>query len=210
MMTLLVVLLLVAFISGAELFAVMIAAAALGAMSSARDFIVEFDGLIVSVFGGLTDDKAATLSTIPMFIYAGYLLAEAKTADRLVRFANAVLGWLPGGLAIVTIMIAYTPMLFVPGVAGKFFRQIPVVVIGVLFISLMESLFILPAHLAHSKENKNKVLRWIDRQQGKIGRGLEWAIARFYVPLVSAATHRRYLTLAIAFACCMCRRHPTS
>lgn len=103
MTTILVLLIIIAFISGAELFGVMLAAAALGALTSARDFIVEFDGLIVSVFGGLTDDKASTLSTIPMFIYAGYVLAEARTADRLVRFANALLGWLPGGLAIVTI-----------------------------------------------------------------------------------------------------------
>ena len=43
------------------------------------------------------------MSTIPLFIYAGYLLAESGTADRLVRFANALLGWIPGGLAIVTI-----------------------------------------------------------------------------------------------------------
>jgi tripartite ATP-independent transporter DctM subunit len=43
------------------------------------------------------------MSTIPLFIYAGYILAESGTADRLVRFANALLGWIPGGLAIVTI-----------------------------------------------------------------------------------------------------------
>ncbi|MBA3393025.1 MAG: TRAP transporter large permease [Deltaproteobacteria bacterium] len=103
MTTLLIILIVLAFISGAELFGVMIAAAALGAFTASRGFTVEFDGMIVSMFGGATDDKAIVLSTIPMFIYAGYLLAEAKTADRLVRFANALLGWLPGGLAIVTI-----------------------------------------------------------------------------------------------------------
>ncbi|MDQ3367324.1 MAG: TRAP transporter large permease [Myxococcota bacterium] len=104
MTAILIILIILAFISGAELFGVMLAAAALGAMTLARGFTVEFDGMIVSMFGGATDDKAITLSTIPMFIYAGYLLAEARTADRLVRFANALLGWLPGGLAIVTIM----------------------------------------------------------------------------------------------------------
>jgi multidrug efflux pump subunit AcrB len=119
------------------------------------------------------------------------------------RMEAAILGVkevaVPVTFAIVTIMIAYAPMLFVPGVAGKFFRQIPIVVIGVLFISLLESLFILPAHLAHSKESRGGVLRWIDRQQAKIGRFLEWAIERFYVPLVAAATRRRYLTLALSF-----------
>src|SRR5690606_12435805 len=56
------------------------------------------------MFGQGTGDQASVLSTIPLFIYAGYVLAESKTADRLVRFANAALGWMPGGLAIVTIM----------------------------------------------------------------------------------------------------------
>lgn len=103
MTTLLIILLVLAFVSGGELFAVMLAAAALGALTSARGFTIEFDGMTASMFGVGTGDQATVLSTIPMFIYAGYLLAEAKTADRLVRFANALMGWMPGGLAIVTI-----------------------------------------------------------------------------------------------------------
>jgi len=103
MTTLLIILLVIAFVSGAELFAVMVGASALGALTSARGFTIEFDGMIASMFGVGTGDQATVLSTIPMFIYAGYLLAEAKTADRLVRFANAAMGWMPGGLAIVTI-----------------------------------------------------------------------------------------------------------
>ena len=43
MTTILVLLIIVAFISGAELFGVMLAAAALGALTSAREFIIEFD-----------------------------------------------------------------------------------------------------------------------------------------------------------------------
>ncbi len=104
MTTILIILLVVAFLSGAELFAVMLGAAALGALSQGRGFEIEFDGMVTSMFGQGTGDQASVLSTIPMFIYAGYVLAEAKTADRLVRFANAAMGWMPGGLAIVTIM----------------------------------------------------------------------------------------------------------
>jgi multidrug efflux pump subunit AcrB len=106
----------------------------------------------------------------------------------------------PVTFAIVVIMIAYVPMLFVPGVSGKFFRQIPIVVIGVLAISLAESLFVLPAHLAHSKPSKNRGLQWIDRQQGRLARGLEWAIAKGYVPLIRGAVRHRYITLPIALA----------
>ena len=104
MTTLLILLLVAAFLSGAHLFAVMLGAAALGALTQDRGFAIEFDGMVTSMFGQGTGDQASVLSTIPMFIYAGYVLAESKTADRLVRVANAALGWMPGGLAIVTIM----------------------------------------------------------------------------------------------------------
>ncbi len=51
--------------------------------------------------------------------------------------------------AVLTTIVAFSPMLFVPGPAGKFFRLIPIVVIAVLLMSLVESLLVLPAHLAH-------------------------------------------------------------
>jgi C4-dicarboxylate transporter DctM subunit len=44
------------------------------------------------------------LVTIPLFTFVGYVLAEAKTPDRLVQGARALLGWLPGGLAIVCVI----------------------------------------------------------------------------------------------------------
>ncbi len=43
------------------------------------------------------------LVTVPLFTFAGYLMAESKTPDRLVRAASAALGWMPGGLAVVCI-----------------------------------------------------------------------------------------------------------
>ncbi|MBA3462202.1 MAG: TRAP transporter large permease [Deltaproteobacteria bacterium] len=103
METALIILLVLVFISGAPLFTVMLATAALGTFFSARGFTIGFDGAINKLFGTSGRDEIEVLSTIPLFIFAGYILAEAKTADRLVRFANAMLGWMPGGLAIVTI-----------------------------------------------------------------------------------------------------------
>jgi tripartite ATP-independent transporter DctM subunit len=100
-------LLTLAFMSGAPLFTIMLGAAVLGAISlsagSHRGFDAEFGGMSASMLPLGLGDQAEVMSTIPLFIYAGYLLAEAGTADRLVRFANALLGWFPGGLAIVTI-----------------------------------------------------------------------------------------------------------
>ncbi|HEY5952547.1 MAG TPA: TRAP transporter large permease [Kofleriaceae bacterium] len=98
-----VMLLMIAFVCGAPLFTIMLGAAALGAMSLDRPFNSEFDGMVEHILNVGLGDQVQVMSTIPLFIYAGYLLAESGTADRLVRFANALLGWIPGGLAIVTI-----------------------------------------------------------------------------------------------------------
>lgn len=49
--------------------------------------------------------SAPTLLTIPLFTFAGYVMAESNSPKRLLRFADASLGWLPGGVAIVSLMI---------------------------------------------------------------------------------------------------------
>ena len=98
-----VALLTLAFVSGAPLFTIMLGAAILGAFSLPRTFHAEFGGMAESMLPLGLGDQAEVMSTIPLFIFAGYLLAESGAADRLVRFANAALGWVPGGLAIVTI-----------------------------------------------------------------------------------------------------------
>lgn len=48
--------------------------------------------------------SAPTLITIPLFTFAGYMMAESGTPRRLVNVAQAVVGWMPGGLAIVTLL----------------------------------------------------------------------------------------------------------
>src|SRR3954471_10888023 len=45
--------------------------------------------------------ESPILVTIPLFTFVGYLMAESKAPDRIVRAASAFLGWMPGGLAIV-------------------------------------------------------------------------------------------------------------
>jgi C4-dicarboxylate transporter, DctM subunit len=44
------------------------------------------------------------LLSIPLFTFAGYLLGESQASQRLVNLTRALLGWLPGGLAIVSII----------------------------------------------------------------------------------------------------------
>ena len=45
------------------------------------------------------------LITIPLFIFAGYLLAESGAPRRIIRFARALVGWMPGGLAIAASVV---------------------------------------------------------------------------------------------------------
>jgi len=47
----------------------------------------------------------ASLMTIPLFTFAGYMVAESQSPKRLLRLAEAALGWLPGGVAIVSLII---------------------------------------------------------------------------------------------------------
>jgi tripartite ATP-independent transporter DctM subunit len=44
------------------------------------------------------------LPAIPLFTFAGYLLAESDTPKRLVNFSRAFFGWIPGGLSVVTLV----------------------------------------------------------------------------------------------------------
>lgn len=59
----------------------------------------------------------------------------------------------PITFAIITSVIAFMPLLFLPGPEGKLMQVIPVVVITTLLFSLFESLFILPAHLSHQPDD---------------------------------------------------------
>ena len=56
---------------------------------------------------------------------------------------------MPVVFSVLTSVAAFLPLFLVPGTSGKFFRVIPSIVVCVLIISLIESLFVLPAHLAH-------------------------------------------------------------
>ena len=49
--------------------------------------------------------SAPTLMTIPLFTFAGYLMAESKSPQRLLRLAETGLGWLPGGISIVALVV---------------------------------------------------------------------------------------------------------
>ncbi len=96
-MTIAISLLLIAIaLLGAPLFAVIAASAMIGFYQEELDLsimAIEFYRLA----------EMPILLAIPLFTFAGYLLSESKAPTRLVRVTQALLGWMHGGLAIVSL-----------------------------------------------------------------------------------------------------------
>ena len=104
----------------------------------------------------------------------------------------------PVVFAVLTTVAAFLPLLLVPGFIGKAFRAVPLIVIPCLLFSLVESLAILPAHLAHV--SKPRALgRWARLQQG-VRDGLKRFVETGYQPALRVALRWRYLTVALALA----------
>jgi C4-dicarboxylate transporter DctM subunit len=94
---LIVVLLILVALFGAPLFTI-IGAAALLAFALAD---ISTTAVIIELYKIAT---TPTLLAIPLFTFAGYMLAESKSPQRLVNLARAFFGWLPGGLALVVLL----------------------------------------------------------------------------------------------------------
>jgi len=104
---------------------------------------------------------------------------------------------MPVTFAILTSMAAFAPLLFVPGVMGKIFMVIPMVVIIVLGASLVESFFILPAHLAHSRSGfKGTFMRKLDGVSIRVGGWLERFTKNRYQPALRIIIRNRALWLS--------------
>jgi multidrug efflux pump subunit AcrB len=102
----------------------------------------------------------------------------------------------PATFGVLTTIAAFTPTLFIDGVFGAFPEACGWVVILCLCFSLVESKWILPAHLAHSKPTKNRALVFVDRIQESINKRLKAFVANRYQPLMKRCIERRYSTLA--------------
>lgn len=88
--------LLVLAVLGAPLFSIIVTSAMLGLSREGTDLMnVTLDIL------GIAD--LPFLVAIPLFTFAGYLLSESKAPKRLVRMTSSLLGWMPGGLAVVAL-----------------------------------------------------------------------------------------------------------
>ncbi len=108
----------------------------------------------------------------------------------------------PVTFAVLTSIAAFSPLLFVPGVMGKIFGIIPVVVISVLLFSLLEGFFILPAHLGHGEggagPREGSVMWRIDTPRRWMSRVLAAFIERVYRPMMHGVIEWRYTSVAVA------------
>ena len=105
---------------------------------------------------------------------------------------------IPVTFAVLTTIVAFLPVLTIPGFLGKFFFPIPVVVIATLIWSLIESKLVLPYHLTLCKvgSGHRERIGWVRRQQRKVADGLETFIEKVYRPILHKAIQLRYVTVA--------------
>lgn len=97
---------------------------------------------------------------------------------------------------VLTTMMAFTPMLGLSGVGGKIWPNIPLIVIPCLLVSLVQSKFVLPSHLALLKPaSEQKPPGPILRFQQHFSRGLERFVDKVYRPVLTQALRFRYLVL---------------
>ena len=167
-------------------------------------------GIPIAILGacGIMLITGQTLNMLSMFAFLmalgivvddAIVIGENIYAHRQMgkRFVPAAIDGtvevLPSVLAsVTTTIIAFTPLMFVPGVMGKFIAVMPLVVIAMLAISLVESAFILPCHLAHSRRESNGKKK---SSRGPVGRAwrcsrrlvfpLRWTFGLVWVAIVA-------------------------
>ncbi len=108
---------------------------------------------------------------------------------------------MPVVFSILTNMVAFIPMLFIPGILGKIFKFIPMVVMSVFAISLIESLFVLPAHLSHKpKETSIWPFYHLGRLQQRFSLFFEGFVRLRYGAFLNWVLNNRVSVLALGIA----------
>jgi multidrug efflux pump subunit AcrB len=103
---------------------------------------------------------------------------------------------------VLTTIAAFFPLLLVTGMMGKIMRVVPIIVMLTLVFSLIESLFILPAHLSHvrHKQGTSRIGNIWRRIQTGFADRLAWFIDKAYKPSLNLGLRFRYATFAFATA----------
>ena len=106
----------------------------------------------------------------------------------------------PVVFAVMTTMVAFCPLFFIPSSIGRIIGEIPIIVMSVLFFSLIESLLVLPNHLSHLRDRGNRPARRrphpVTRVQSRVESGLQRFIAGPLDRCLRLATGRPAVVIA--------------
>ncbi len=146
-------------------------------------------GLIL-VLGILVDDAIVVAENIYRHWQLGKTPIRAAV-DGTLEVTPAVVS------GVLTTMMAFSAFIFLDGRMGDMFKEISIVVISILFVSLVEGLIILPAHVAHSKAlKKGYKSKWV-QYMGWAERGLIKLRDITYKPVIEKAIQYKTITFAI-------------
>jgi multidrug efflux pump subunit AcrB len=152
----------------------------------------------IMALGIVVDDAIVVGENIYEHRQMGKPYAQAAE-EGTVQVGRAVI------FAILTTVAAFSPLLFTGGMLGKFIKVIPQIVITILLVSLVECLFVLPAHLALGKPRplEKGLLGRIDAGRRWVGQQLERFIAGPYRRTLNLCLNYRYATIAAGIALLM-------
>ncbi|MCO6486816.1 MAG: efflux RND transporter permease subunit [Phaeodactylibacter sp.] len=176
-------------------------------------------GMAISFIGGIVFLPliGVSINMISMFgflVVLGIVVDDAiVVGENIYEYRQQGMGYMEAAIAgardiarpvtfsILTNIIAFVPLLFIPGTTGKFWWPLPAVVITVLAVSLFEALYILPAHLGHSSQkNSSRVARYLKGRQQAFARRFQRFVDKRYRPFLEACLRHRYITLSTAIA----------
>jgi len=171
----------------------------LGAMALINTPYIDASLNMISIFGfilvlGIVVDDAIIMGESAYTEAEQYGHSVNSVIDGVYKVST------PATFGVLTTIVAFTPTLFIEGVFASFPEALGWVVILCLCFSLVESKWILPAHLAHSKPTTNRILLSVDHIQERINRRLKLFIETRYNPLVRYCIANRYATLAFFFS----------
>ncbi|NCD34056.1 MAG: efflux RND transporter permease subunit [Spartobacteria bacterium] len=103
----------------------------------------------------------------------------------------------PVGFSILTNIVAFIPLMILPGMMGRVISMLPIVVISVFVISWVESLFILPAHLSHGRKREPRGLfGLLHGFQQRFSHAFRNWVKHKYGPFLDFCLRHRYVVVA--------------
>ncbi|MEX0325990.1 MAG: efflux RND transporter permease subunit [Puniceicoccaceae bacterium] len=146
----------------------------------------------IMVLGIVVDDAIVTGENI-----FNHLRKGGDTTEAAIRGTHEVS--VPVTFGVITTMIAFVPLMLLPGRRGAFFAVIAIVVIACLAFSLVQSKLVLPSHMSLLTHlgRKGEKLNPLQRFQRIFADGLELLIKKVYRPLLHGAIKYRYSTAAV-------------